>query len=135
VQIWEDFEFLAALDIMGEREFEPLSEQQSARLMDQLAECPLLQRIVRTYVWADYVGLTELRYLLNLSWDELRPAICCFRPIFSDGLPALHQLPRFIHNSKINPASSSANISTDLAFGCIRVRQQIETGNLPEALW
>ncbi|KAJ6543262.1 hypothetical protein DFH09DRAFT_1088959 [Mycena vulgaris] len=116
VQIWEDFRFLRSTGIDGP--VETLSEQQSARLMDQLAECPLLLRILHAYLWVDdgYMGLSELRYLLNVSWCK-----CRLRPIFGQDLPDLHRL--------------ALNISIDLAFGCIRVRKQIETGYLPEIFW
>jgi hypothetical protein len=134
VQVWEDYNFIAS----SERVFEePSSEQQSARLMDQLAECPLLLRIFHAFLWAEgsYMTLSTLRYLLNISWHELRAALCRLRPSFPDDLPYLYELSQFIHNSMTHPASWKANISLDLAFGCIRVLKLIETGDLPECLW
>ncbi|KAJ7804339.1 hypothetical protein B0H14DRAFT_2527353 [Mycena olivaceomarginata] len=135
VQIWEEYVFFCSTGIV--KGFEPLSEQQSARLMDQLAECPMLLRIFHAYVWADKdsVYLREMRFLLNVSWDELRATLCCLRPIFPDGLPRLLTLSRFIHNSMTNPSTWRANISIDLASGYIRVRKLVEKGDLPEYLW
>jgi hypothetical protein len=110
---------------------------QSARLKDQFSECPLLLRIFHAFLWADDrdVDLREMRCILNVSWDELRTAICCLRPLFSDTLPDLCELSRFTHNSMINPPTWRVHISMDLAFGCIRVRHLVKTGNLPEYVW
>ena len=135
MQVWEDYKFIGFGNRVPFKE--PLSEQQSARLMRQLAECPLLLRIFRAILWGnpEYGDLTEMRYLLNNPWDDLRAALCRVRPIFPDGLPDLVELSQFIHQSMTPPSTWRANISLDLAFGCIWVRKLIETGDLPELVW
>jgi hypothetical protein len=92
-----------------------LSEQQSTRLMDQLAECPLLLRIFDISLWAN-MGLSALHHVLNVSCDELRAAICRLRPIFGEDLANIPTLSRIIPNVNIKPASWRENISTDLAL-------------------
>jgi hypothetical protein len=137
VQIWEEYEFIHSMEYY--EPLETLSEQQSAWLIDQLAECPLLSRILHAYLWAkdkvNIVHLDQMRSLLNVSWDELRPAIYRLQPICGKHPPDLYKLSLFIHNSMMHPSSWRANISIDLAFGCIRVVSLIVTGDLPDDLW
>jgi hypothetical protein len=107
--------------------------------MDQLAACPLLQKIVHTYVWVEdkdqTFWLTDLQPLLNVSWDKLRGAICRLRPIFAEYFPDLAELSAFIHNMMVNPPTWREKISMDLAVGCIRLRRKIDSGRLPGKLW
>jgi hypothetical protein len=135
VQIWEGYQFLASIENDGL--FATLSKQQSAWLMDQLAECPLLSRILYACMWAEDPDLClhQIRWFLNVSWDKLRTAIYRLQPIFGEHPPDLYELSRFVHNSMMHPYSWRANISIDLAFGCIQVASLIMTGDLPNDLW
>ncbi|KAJ7902251.1 hypothetical protein B0H13DRAFT_2335683 [Mycena leptocephala] len=47
---------------------------------EQLYQCPLLCRIVQAYILNYNWDLVDLRILLDISWDELRAAICTLRP-------------------------------------------------------
>jgi hypothetical protein len=136
--IWEDYKYLDSSTSRNRRPSEPLSAQQLTQLIKRLAECPVLLKFLHAYLWAyePKVYLTEMRHLLNVTWDELRATLCPLRPILGENRPNLLQMGRALQNSTTAfPPNWRANISLELACGCLRVRKEIESGFLPEALW
>jgi hypothetical protein len=133
MQIWQDSKHLCAVISFLRGVSASLSNPQCSSLLGQLAECPLLQKIVQAFVWgAKRLSFSALRHLLNVSNDELLDTIYRLRRFFGEDASSLSELSLpVIHSS----STWRPNISMDLALGCIRVPRMIKAENLPEYVW
>jgi hypothetical protein len=107
--------------------------------MQQVVQCPLLLYIASTMLWNEIVGFPGIRHLLDVSWDEVRAALCRLRPILHNWLQVanLCEFPALlIHDWMSNQQRGwRAKICIQLAWGCFRLRKLINTGRLPENVW
>ncbi|KAJ6608446.1 hypothetical protein B0H10DRAFT_526134 [Mycena sp. CBHHK59/15] len=146
VDLWEDYCFMGLLvSVPGHIDpsvCEPLSGDDCRQVLSQVVQCPLLPRLF--HVWMVRSGNTKIRSLvlaeicalLDVSWDELRAAICRLRPIVGEDWEKWGGLFALMRNSTVIQRKSwRPTICIELARGCIRVRKLVDTGRLPEELW
>jgi hypothetical protein len=116
--------------------------------MTHVVHCPLLLYMAGAILWGsetyppDEFSLTQLRHVLNVSWDEVRTALCSLGPIMQPLRPRIRNCyirgfaGLLIRDWKIaQPGAWRAKICNRLAWGCIRMRKQIDAGLLPDKLW
>ncbi|KAJ7902288.1 hypothetical protein B0H13DRAFT_2275020 [Mycena leptocephala] len=101
---------------------------------EQLYQCPLLCRIVQAFILEMNWEWVDLHILLDVSWDELRAAICTLRPFTGADKGKIVALLKFMAQQLLSDASSRA-ISLELAHGSIRFLNDIRTGQQPSRLW
>jgi hypothetical protein len=101
---------------------------------EQLYQCPLLCRIVQAYILKDDWDWVDFHILLDISWDELRAAICTLRPFTGANPRKIVALLKCMARHLLSDASSRA-ISLELARGSIRLLNDIRTGQQPSRLW
>jgi hypothetical protein len=101
---------------------------------EQLYQCPLLCRIVQAYILGSHWDWVNFHILLDVSWDELRAAICTLRPFTGADEGKLIALLKCMARHLLSDASSRA-ISLDLARGSIQLLNNIRTGQQPSRLW
>ncbi|KAF8194725.1 hypothetical protein K438DRAFT_1827335 [Mycena galopus ATCC 62051] len=84
-----------------------------------------------------FFGLFQIRLILNLSWNDIRQALCALRPLAtaeSDLFYILFScLPAFCR--ELDHVYPEAMACRDLARGFIRLMQRIENGGLPMIFW
>jgi hypothetical protein len=76
----------------------------------------------------------DLHILLDVSWDELRAAICTLRPFTRADQEKIVALLECMARHLLSDASSRA-ISLELARGSIQLLNDIRTGQQPPRLW
>jgi hypothetical protein len=101
---------------------------------EQLYQCPLLCRIVQAYILERHWDWVDFHILLDVSWDELRAAICTLRPFTGADKGKIVALLKCMARHLLSDASSRA-ISLELARGSIRFLNDIRTGQQPSRLW
>ncbi|KAJ7902291.1 hypothetical protein B0H13DRAFT_760564 [Mycena leptocephala] len=101
---------------------------------EQLYQCPLLCRIVQACILGFNWNLVHFHILLDISWDELRAAICTLRPFTGADEKKIVALLKCMARHLLSDASSRA-MSLELARGSIRVLNDIRTGQQPSSLW
>jgi hypothetical protein len=101
---------------------------------EQLYQCPLLCRIVQAHILRWNWDWVDLHILLDVSWDELRAAICTLRPFTGADEKKIVALLKCMARHLLSDASSRA-ISLELARGSIRFLNDIRTGQQPSRLW
>jgi hypothetical protein len=69
--------------------------------------------------------------MLNLSWDELRRAICPLRGIMGDDVGRLRELSNFVSNPTPPRSPQCSSIFWDIAFGYVSIFQAVHAGKLP----
>ncbi|KAJ7878781.1 hypothetical protein B0H14DRAFT_1628944 [Mycena olivaceomarginata] len=82
----------------------------------------------------DTVRLLDIHVLLDVSWNDLRAAICSLRPIIGEDEAKILALSRFAAEHFSSP-SLVATLSLDLARGYIRLQRRIASGQKPSYLW
>lgn len=113
----------------------------SAMDCEPLYQCSLLCRIFQVYVMGvdrstsnETVRLLDIHVLLDVSWNDLRAAICSLRPIIGEDEAKILALSRFAAEHFSSP-SLVATLSLDLARGYIRLQRHIVSGQKPSYLW
>jgi hypothetical protein len=101
---------------------------------EQLYQCPLLCRIVQAYILESGWNFVDFHILLDVSWDELRAAICTLRPFTGADKGKIVTLLKCMARHLLSDSSSRA-ISLELARGSIRLLNDIRTGQQPSRLW
>jgi hypothetical protein len=101
---------------------------------EQLCQCPLLCRIVQAYILKSGWNLVDFYTLLDVSWDELRAAICILRPFTSADSEKLVALLKCMARHLLSDASGRT-ISLELAHGSLRFLNNIKAGQQPSRLW
>jgi hypothetical protein len=72
---------------------------------------------------------------LDISWDDLRFAICSLLPIIGTDQAKIRALMRFVGEHHLSEPSI-ATLSSDLARGCIRVLKDVVSGRQPKrVIW
>ncbi|KAJ6468600.1 hypothetical protein DFH09DRAFT_497207 [Mycena vulgaris] len=110
----------------------------SSQVMEQAAECSLLVSVAAAISWGCDLDFTAIRHLLNVTWGEIRAALCRLRPFLArlDSPVTVNFAKMLIHDWLITQGGTSrASICLELAWGCIRVRKLINTGRLPSYVW
>ncbi|KAJ6587260.1 hypothetical protein B0H10DRAFT_815224 [Mycena sp. CBHHK59/15] len=147
VNLWGDYRFMVFFnhicwDLHDFNNLGSLPEQDCLQVLCQVIECPLLARILHAYMWGAIDGdesgfsLFEAHVLLDVSWDDMRTAVCRLRPIIGrdwgklSGLAAFMWSPRFARVEPWRPL-----VSMELAQGFIRVLRAIGTGQRPQQFW
>lgn len=149
IQVWEDYQFIAICDEVW-TSFMPESDdcrnlrrtsskiQNSSQML--LRGSPQLVRILCAYraiyclaivIHAPFdVPLFRVRLLLDLSWDELRKAICPVHTIMGTDWDGLRQLL----SSRLDPGPSSNfhcdSILWDLTSSTLRLLKQVIPGEV-----
>ncbi|KAJ7908105.1 hypothetical protein B0H13DRAFT_2498528, partial [Mycena leptocephala] len=100
----------------------------------ELEQCLLLCRIVQAYILEYKWDLVDLHVLLDISWDELRAAICTLRPFTGADKGKIIARLQCMARRLLSDASSRA-ISLELARGSIQLLNDIRTGQQPSKLW
>jgi hypothetical protein len=101
----------------------------------QLKRSPLLLRIFHAYILGEKrcCDLVGIHVLLDISWDDLRVAICGLRPIIGTDEAKIRALMRFVGEHHFSEPSI-ASLSSELARGSICLLKDITTGRQPERL-
>jgi hypothetical protein len=108
----------------------------SANDSEQLKRPPLLLRIFQAYILGqklDFPNLAWIHVLLDISWVDLRLAICSLRPIVGTDEAKIRALIRLVGEHHF-PELSIATLSSDLARGCIRFIKDVVRGRQPRLL-
>ncbi|KAJ7435433.1 hypothetical protein FB451DRAFT_272082 [Mycena latifolia] len=112
-----------------------------------LSHCPQLLRIFqarkllsrdKSLLFPDFsLGLTDVRMLLDLSWEEMRAQIGSLRPIIGRDSCQFGALLMFLPAlcRELNGLYPESLVSKELAVGCIRLIQRIGNGDLPMTFW
>lgn len=135
IRVWQDVRSFGALLLRGDPgPLPPSWSQISNQVIEQVVQCPLLLDIICAILWVFPWNFYSLFHLLNISWPEFRSALCRLQPIFGNGLsymPAVLMVEWIIKQ----PGPWRANMCNRLAWSCIRFRNLIDSGSLPDELW
>lgn len=145
IQCWEDYSFMGVYDQIyhdSALKHKPLVPS----LPDKISTGPLLHQCrelfsrspqtlhlfqVRQLISYRLVLLFDIRTLLNLSWDEMRVAICWMPSILGEEPEKIHQflvvLPTIL--------CSELSGTTSLAPATLHLIRRIGTGDLPMHVW
>ncbi|KAJ7846807.1 hypothetical protein B0H13DRAFT_1907555 [Mycena leptocephala] len=98
---------------------------------------PQLMRILHAYRIATYKHniLLNIHLMLDVSWDELRKAVCSLRSSIGTNMDGLRELLNYASNPTVRPKLHSGSILIDLALGYLRVMKSILTHRLPWGFW
>ncbi|KAJ7874205.1 hypothetical protein B0H14DRAFT_2718556 [Mycena olivaceomarginata] len=133
VELWEEYEYMHYFQtsLFGHRDFraKPVPPTE----LDLLYKCPLLLRIFQAHILNDGdIGLIEIHILLDVSWNDLRAAVCSLRALrYPENI---HFLRHFVARS-LFPESSRLSTSLDLARGYIHLLKDIDIGRWPQNFW
>jgi hypothetical protein len=105
----------------------------SVAAWEQLYQCPLLCRMVQAYILESGWDWVKFHILLDVSWDELRAAICALRPFTGASEEKIIALLECMARHLLSDSSTRA-ISLELARGSIRFLNDIRTGQQPSRL-
>lgn len=115
-------------------------KQQSHNYHEILLQAsPQLTRILRAYRLGvffrgsstDFSAIPlRVRLLLDLSWDELRAAICPLREIIGDDKPALHELFPAALDETLFAEFNVDSVLWDFARSGLRVTKGVISGEL-----
>ncbi|KAJ7290510.1 hypothetical protein C8J57DRAFT_1114502 [Mycena rebaudengoi] len=135
IELWEDYQFMKLFDsaIYDWSSWPPDTSVVSANASEQLKRCPRLLRIFHVYLLGDkweHLDLVCIHVLLDISWDDLRVAICSLRPIVGIDRSQIRALIRFVGEHRFSE-TSIAILSSDLARGCIRFLKDAVMGLQP----
>ncbi|KAJ7489211.1 hypothetical protein FB451DRAFT_1362173 [Mycena latifolia] len=129
IRFWRDCEFMLLCDEVWSRTARA-TRRPSAQL-PSINISPQILRILQAYhVIGTSIGITTcpifaIHLLLELSWDELRTAICPLRTLIGEDKDSLAQLLISTFVSDLTPVRS------DMARGFLCLVKRIETGEVP----
>ncbi|KAJ7245799.1 hypothetical protein C8J57DRAFT_1361735 [Mycena rebaudengoi] len=132
VQLWKDYQFLDSLEntIHAALKFQPTDNNNSSLPTDGfqlLSQGALLPRILQAYIlgagqknYRNFM-LLDIHFLLDISWADLRAAMCPLRHIVggtdSEGV---RRLLWFVAEH-LSPDIAITQLSSELAQGCVRL--------------
>ncbi|KAF7330634.1 NACHT domain-containing protein [Mycena sanguinolenta] len=140
IQVWQEYKFMDYFESIVAPEADQVTQEDWNRSYQVLSQAsPLLLRILRagTLIYkrhSDPTGtffvLFDIHFLLDISWDELRMAICSLRS-FTDG-----EIANIFVVAK-ESARSAANfgpLMLDLTRGALRLVQKVLRAEWPSGI-
>jgi hypothetical protein len=104
---------------------------------EPLYQCSVLLRIFQAYILApsvDRLELVTIKLLLDVSWNDLRAALCRLRPKIGEDKVKIRALAQFAAKY-LSPESTISTLSLKLARGFIHLLKEIETDEKPHVFW
>lgn len=127
IYLWEDYKFMMLCDKAWSSPGQTFSNcqeilvQASPQLITILHACTVTPKACRDYM------LFRIHFLLSLSWDDLRAAICSLRGVLGDNKAQLQELQTF---SSTFLSLESTAILLSLANGGLHVITVMTTGEM-----
>ncbi|KAJ7251607.1 hypothetical protein C8J57DRAFT_670145 [Mycena rebaudengoi] len=142
VQLLEDCQFMATLEytILRELKSPPTIDNHSGLSADGfllLSQCALLPCILQVYILGYYPSgeteclLSDIHILLDISWVDLRAAMCPLRHMVGCANPeGVRRLLWFVAKH-LSTKATITQLSLELAQGCVRLIKKGQHWKLP----
>ncbi|KAJ7875717.1 hypothetical protein B0H14DRAFT_2568568 [Mycena olivaceomarginata] len=145
IDLLEDYKFISQCDRIWSCPRPSCKDKESHKYSEILSQASQqLIRVLHVYR-LDFTGrsldlreeipnckfLLNIHFLLNLSWDEIRRAICPLRSIIGEDVGSLNELLTFVWNPPLPRIHQCGSIFWDIAFGYLPMVQAVRSGRLP----
>ncbi|KAJ7245802.1 hypothetical protein C8J57DRAFT_1361740 [Mycena rebaudengoi] len=131
VQLWEDYQFMDSLqnhicEVLNSPQTDDNGSCLSAEDFQMLSQCALLPRILQVYILGpiNYMSLFKIHHLLDISWADLRAAMCPLRYITGRAdREGMRRLLWFVAQH-LSPEITIGQLSLELAQGCVKLMKR-----------
>jgi hypothetical protein len=130
IRLWEDYSFMSLCDEAWDPTPQDDDQEWNTPCDDTLLQLsPQLLRILyASKALPDICEqrcLARIRFLLGLSWDDLRKAICPLREIFGDDLEGLQELRTCTFDEAFSAGLEASVVLSHLAHRAVRIIGEI----------